>query len=266
MRSLALLLPLTLAASAPPHRVVSLNLCADQLVLALADRGQIAGVSKFAADPALSAMAVRARELPVIRDSTEQLTAHAPDLAIGVPVPFSFAPHGAYRVLDLPDADTYAGIRANIARVAQALGQRARGAALIARMDAALARVPRQGRGQVVAYYQRRGYLTGTGTLIDELMRRVGLVNLAGRLGKPPLSQLSLEEVVAARPDFLIMESGTADVRDQGTEMLHHPALRGIKVLWLPEAWTACGSPAYVPAARSLAAQLARYDARRGGQ
>ena len=34
-----------------PQRVVSFNLCADQLVLALADPSQIAGLSPYAADP-----------------------------------------------------------------------------------------------------------------------------------------------------------------------------------------------------------------------
>src|SRR3546814_13830557 len=91
-------------------------------------------------------------------------------------------------------------------------------------MESELAGLPKPGEGRVAAYYQRRGYMTGTGTLIDELMTRVGLVNLAGQLGEPPLSQLSLEEMVAAEPDFLIVESATDVGTDQGSVMLHHPA------------------------------------------
>ena len=86
-------------------------------------------------------------------------------------------------------------------------------------MERELAGLSKPGRGRVAAYYQRRGYMTGTGTLIDELMGRVGLVNLARKRGKPPLSQLSLEEMVAAEPDFLIVESATDVVTDQGSEM-----------------------------------------------
>ena len=70
-------------------------------------------------------------------------------------------------------------------------------------------------------------------------MTRVGLINLAGKLGKPPLSQLSLEEMVAAQPDFLIVESATDKVTDQGSEMLHHPALKDIPRISIPQAWTA---------------------------
>jgi iron complex transport system substrate-binding protein len=39
--------------------------------------------------------------------------------------------------------------------------------------------------------------------------------------------------------------------------MLQHPALRHIPRIVLPQAWTVCGGPAYVDAARSLNAQLA---------
>lgn len=130
-------------------------------------------------------------------------------------------------------------------------------------MDAALAALPRPRPRGVAAYYQRRGYMTGTRTLIDELMGRVGLVNLAGRLGTPALARVSIEEIVAARPDYLIVESSTDRISDQGTEMLHHPALAAIPRLRLPQAWTVCGGPAYVAAARSLADQMARIGARR---
>ena len=48
-------------ASDAPRRVVSFNLCADQLVVALADPEQIAGLSPYAADSALSVVADKAR-------------------------------------------------------------------------------------------------------------------------------------------------------------------------------------------------------------
>src|SRR3546814_8021229 len=91
---------------------------------------------------------------------------------------------------------------------------------MIKRMEADLERLSqdRPGKGRIAAYYQRRGYLTGTGTLIDEIMERAGLVNLAERLGRPALSRLSLEEMARSRPDFLLMESATRRVNDRGSE------------------------------------------------
>ena len=159
--------------------------------------------------------------------------------------------------LDLEPAESYPAIVAQVRAVAAAVGHPARGETLIARMDRELALVSRRvGQGRVAAYYQRRGFLTGTGTLVDELMGRVGLVNLAGKLGKPALSRLSLEQLVLARPDYLIVETATERVSDQGTELLHHPVLARTPRLRLPQAWTVCGGPAYVRAVASLAQQL----------
>jgi len=251
-------------AAGAPRRVISVNLCADQLVLALADPDQIAGITHYAADPQMSGEAARARGHRLLNGSAEEILAIDPDLVIGMPASGSMmlsALKGrTYPMLDLTLADRYEDIAASIRQVATVLGHEERGEALIARMDAQLAALPQaSGRGRVAAYYQRRGYMTGTGTLVDDLMTRMGLVNLARRLDKPPLSQMSLEEMVAARPDYLIVESATNDVQDQGTEMLHHPALRGMKRISIPQAWTVCGSPAYVEAARAVALAVARH-------
>lgn len=254
-------------APATPKRIVSVNLCADQLVLALADRGQIAGLTHNAADPELSAAAAKARGLPLLGNSAEQILAIGPDLVVGMPASRSAAlaalPGRTYPLLDLDTADRLGQIYTSIRQTAKAVGHADRGEALVAKMERDLAGLPKPGRGRVAAYYQRRGYMTGTGTLIDELMTRLGLVNLAGKLGKPPLSQLSLEEMVAAQPNFLIVESATDVITDQGSEMLHHPALKNVPRISIPQAWTVCGSPEYAVAARSIVAQIAAID---GGQ
>lgn len=265
MALLALLLlalaPAPVQAQERPQRIVSLNLCADQLLLALADRDQIAGLTPNAPRPELSAAAAQVAGLPVLADSAEEVLAIRPDLVVGMPARRSAIMAALrqenYRAVDLKSAHDFAQIAANIRIVARAVGHEARGAALVHAMAARLAALPRPGRGRVAAHYQRRGFLTGTGTLVDDLMQRMGLVNLATKLGKGPLTQLSLEELVAAKPDLLIMESGSARVADQGTEMLHHPALAGISRVYLPQSWTVCGGPAYVQAAERLAAALA---------
>ena len=242
-----------------------MNLCADQLLIALADRDQIAGLTRNAADPGMSAAADAARGLPLLAPSAEQILVTDPDLIVGMPATGNAAlaalPGQDYRLLDLGLANALGEIHASIRQTAAAVGHPGRGEALIAGMERELAGLPKPGRGRVAAYYQRRGYMTGTGTLVDDLMTRVGLVNLAGKLGKPVLSQLSLEEMVAAEPDFLIVERGTDIIDDQGSEMLHHPALRGIPRIGIAQAWTVCGGPAYTQAARSIAAQIRRHDA-----
>lgn len=252
---------LTAEANSRPQRIVSLNLCADQLLLALADREQIAGLTRNVTDRDLSAAAEDVGDLRVLSASTEEILAIDPDLVIGMPASGSAAvamlQSANARTLDLGYANSLEDIYASIRQVAVAIGHADRGEALVAQMKADLAAIPRNGGAHVAAYYQRRGYLTGTGTLIDDLLGRAGLENLAAKLDKPPLAQVSLEEIVAAQPDYLIVESATDKVNDQGTEMLHHPALDGFARISIPQSWTVCGGPAYVKAARSIADQLA---------
>lgn len=262
----ACLLLLGAAPASRPQRIVSLNLCADQYLLALADRGQIAALTSLVRDPQMSAAAASAAGLPTTRGSAEDVLALRPDLLIASPGrsrAMARLQERPMATLDLPPADRYADILAQIRLVAAAVGHPGRGEVLIARMNARLARLPRpSARRPVAAYYQRRGYLTGTGTLVDDLMTRVGLTNLAATHGGAGLARLSLEEMALARPDFLIVETATDRVVDQGTEMLHHPVLAGIPRLKIPEAWTVCGGPAYVLAAEALSRQLASASRR----
>src|SRR5438876_1155936 len=79
----ALLLQPALAAADPaPRRIVSLNLCADQLVMALARPEHIASItwlSRSEGDPDLLALA---RRLPANHGSAEEVLAARPDLVI----------------------------------------------------------------------------------------------------------------------------------------------------------------------------------------
>ncbi len=259
-------------AATAPRRVVSLNMCADQLVIALADRSQIAALTEWARDPDLSFYADRARTLPFTHRSAEEVLELRPDLVIDAPfrtraVLKPLKARGV-KMIDLPHNDGVDGIEESIRLVAGALGHPDRGEALIASIRAQLAGIGAQpGRGRTAAYYQRQGYLTGTGTLVDDMMARVGLVNLARKLGRGELSQLPLEQLVLARPDFVVTEDGTRAGEDRSGAMVRHPlleeALRPGHHLYIPQALTVCGGPGYPRAVAMLADQIRRADERK---
>jgi len=52
-------------AQTAPLRVVSMNLCTDQLAMMLADKGQLISVSAITTDPNMSSMAEAARAYPI---------------------------------------------------------------------------------------------------------------------------------------------------------------------------------------------------------
>lgn len=246
---------------AAPQRIVSLNMCADQYLIELADKGQVAALSEYARDLNMSFHAARAMQFPVSRASGEELLALRPDLVIGAgyqqPLVAALFGNRPVAFLEFQLANSRNDMVAQTRRIAAAIGHPDRGEALVRRIDAAVAPVDQARSRPILAYYQRRGFLTGTGTLVDEIMQRAGAVNLAEKLGKPSLHRLSLEEMVAARPDFLLLDAESVVVADQGREMLHHPALRDIPRLMLEESLTVCDGPSYPHAIRKLRAQLA---------
>src|SRR5690606_1418517 len=65
-----------------PQRVVSINVCTDQLALLLADEGQLESVSYLSQDPELSVMAAKARKMPVNYAQAEEVFLMKPDLVL----------------------------------------------------------------------------------------------------------------------------------------------------------------------------------------
>src|SRR6202035_1787842 len=65
-----------------PRRVVSFNICADQLVVALTAPEQIAGLSPYATDPTLSAVAEEARAFRRLQWHAESIIPLDPDLVL----------------------------------------------------------------------------------------------------------------------------------------------------------------------------------------
>src|SRR5438105_6157104 len=132
-------------AAEPPRRVVSFNQCGDQLVLALADPEQISGLSPYAADPALSAVADKARGFPRLDWQAESTIALGPDLVLigenDRPVTQHILRSQGLRLYQIALIDDLDTARRQIVEVAALLGHPERGEKLLAEFDAARARL-----------------------------------------------------------------------------------------------------------------------------
>ena len=128
-----------------PQRIASFNLCADQLVVALADPSQIVGLSPYASDPKISAVADEAREFPKLPLQAEALVPLKPDLVlVGTwdrPLTQRLLRSLGFRVVGVDVVADLDAARAQIRDVAKLLGHPERGEALIARIDAAQRRL-----------------------------------------------------------------------------------------------------------------------------
>jgi iron complex transport system substrate-binding protein len=191
-------------ASAAP-RIISLDQCADQYVLALAPRAEIVAVSKRAlnADSAERALAVG---LPQQRPTMEAVLGARATLAVrywtaDAGLADALRRHGV-AVVQIDEASDFQGIRANIRKVAAALGQPAAGEALIARTDRELAQARGAWGGARALYLTPAGFTAGQATLVGAMMAAAGLANAAGGRGYAPVP---LESLVLQPPRALVL-------------------------------------------------------------
>jgi iron complex transport system substrate-binding protein len=256
-----------------PQRVVSINLCADELLIALADPTQIADLSVYATDPEMGYLADEAKHFRHDAGPAETVVAMAPDLVLAGR--FSKRETRAtltalgYRLVELEPARSVADSIAQIRRIAAILGHPERGEALIDRIDqarerATAAAVKTSARRRSVVAYLRRGYVTGSNTLTDELLSIVGLDNAGSRLAGRTGGLVPLEKVVADPPDYLLLSSSHLSAADQGSALLAHPALAALfppeKRIILPERLTVCSGPSLPAALDWLAGEVKRVE------
>ena len=252
----------------PPRRIVSLNACADEYLIALADKDQIAALTQFARDPNLSFYAAEARLYPTSQGQAEAVLALRPDLVIASPFRRAEVQGlltGEVHVLSLKPAESFDDVVKDTRIVAAAVGHPERGEALIAAMKARVDAAGRRPVGGIAANYQRGGFLTGPGSLMDDLMTRAGLINLSRRLHRGSIGRLSLEQIVYQHPDFLILADGASVGQDEGGLSLDHPALAQAvppsRRLHIPAALAICGGPSYPAALERLQAEADRAKA-----
>lgn len=192
------------AASAPP-RVLSLDQCADQYVLALAPRAAIVGLSKRATNPD-SYQRAAAAGLPERRATMEAVLGAQPTLVVYNWSPDLRMPDALRRrgiaVVQIEDANDFDGVRANVRKVASALDRRAAGEALIAQMDAKLAAAHGAWGGAPALYLTPGGFTAGSGTLVGAMMQAAGLTSEAKRPGYDPVP---LERLVLQPPQALVL-------------------------------------------------------------
>jgi iron complex transport system substrate-binding protein len=260
------------ASDPPPKRVVSVNPCTDAILLDVADPGQIVALSRYSRQPSQSAVWRDARRFPATGGSGEEIVALRPDLVFGAGLDAAELAHVLPRLHIRQETftvpETVADSEAQVARVAALVGHPERGAALNARIEAALAAAaPPPGTPRLRALiYEGQGMASGPGTLIDELMRRAGFENFAARYGLTHTMTVPLEKVIADPPQVLLSGRLSPGEPSWADRVLSHPALRRIAPHMLtesfPEPLLFCAGPVMIPALAAL--KQARIDAERG--
>src|ERR1700710_646246 len=187
-------------------RIASMNVCTDQLLLTLADPEQILGLSRYARDRFQSWAAGDALRYRILSGGAEDILVLKPDVVVAS----LFDKRSTRELLkakglhlaefDVPRS--LGEVKDQIRAMGEITAHPDRASAEIAKLDAAIARA-RQAIARKhtrVLPLSRRGWVSGSESLLSSLLTEAGLFNAAGELGVAFGGFASLESIVNLKP------------------------------------------------------------------
>lgn len=260
-----LVLPVPLTARAQLPTVASINLCTDQLVLSLAEPGQILSLSWLAADPEESMLADAAAAYPLNYGSAEELIGIAADVVIAgsqtSPFTRQMLTRLGQRVVEVEPATSLDDVVRNIARVGAAIGRDDYATAVIGSFRARIAalRAARTGGIRSAIVVRPGGFTIGRETLASELLGLAGLQNSVAELDR--WGSLAVETLLTEEPEYIVLTRYRDDEASLANSIFSHPGLARLAEsqarIEVEARYFACGAPDSLVAAERLLAQLA---------
>jgi iron complex transport system substrate-binding protein len=273
--AISLLLPASAVAAGPAQRIVSLNLCTDELLLRLADQAKVASVTWLSRNPSGSNVSDLAERVPINHGLAEQIIASDPDLVLAgtftTRIAVGMLKRTAIPVVEFPVPRSFDEVRQQIRDVARLVQAEDRGRQLIDEIDRRVAVVAAKSRAMrpTAVVLNPNGATVGQGTLADQVMTAAGLDNIAARLRIDNYGQIPLEIVALHEVDVLIVSASRDGPPSKATEMLSHPILSKLtrtKIVVLPGRLWNCGGPGVAEAVERLDAVAADVVRARSAQ
>lgn len=261
----ALLSGLCLAAHAQPQRIVSMNLCTDELLMRIVDPSRIAAITHLSQQPINAPLGLNAiaSRLPINHGLAEEVIALKPDLILAGSFTTTTATallrRLGYTVITFAPENSFDDMRANIRKLGAATGDQARAEQLIADFDARLgalqARIPDDTR-PIFADIGVNNFITGEGTLYAEVVNAAGYRTLGQALGFSGYRNVPLEQILTIRPALMSTATPWTHPPSMSTMALGHPAVRAMAArtpqVDIPERYTTCGAPSILGAVEIL--------------
>ena len=250
------------ALAGSPERVVSINLCTDQLAMMLAGPGQLVSISRISHDPLVSVMHDAALGYPVNSGQAEEVFRLKPDLVLAgeysSPYTVGLLRRLGVAVAVLPSVSDLDVIPDSIARMGEFLGREPEAAALAAQFQDSLNTLrsaPAPSRRAALHY--ANNYPSGENSMAHAILTTAGFINIAAEAGLSGGGTLAMERLIMLMPDLVI--SGQAyPGASRSEDVLRHPAMDALRdrhaASSLSDAEWVCGTPAVLRAIARLAA------------
>ncbi|WP_417523546.1 ABC transporter substrate-binding protein [Marinovum sp.] len=243
-----------------PRRVVSINLCTDQLAMLLAAPDQLHSVSFVALDRRASSMADEAQDYVINHGRAEEIYLMQPDLVLAGRYT-ARASVEALQNLGIPVVtfdivSSMAGVRQSLLDMGAALGRDAAAQAMVADFDSRLAALQAEViRRPRAALYYANGFTSGRASLAHEILTAAGFDNIALEAGYEQGGKLPLEILALAAPEAVITGQSYPGT-SRAEAIMDHPVVRALRAeaqgAALTDADWVCGTPHVLRAIESL--------------
>ena len=230
----------TVVIPAPPQRIVSVTLGADEILLRLVPTSRIAALSIIAPNSKYSPVHDKLNGVTCfVGQDTEKITSLNPDLCFmapyvpektrnalvsqGIPV-FSFR-----RFRDLDD------IRRSILTVGRAVAADKQARRLVREMDAKLCRVarrlPPKKAWPLVLFCWPDGSSGGLNTTYTAIMEAAGARNVVAEAGVTGYPRMDIERIMSLNPDRILLAVGPGEDAPAKNSLINHPALADLPAI-----------------------------------
>lgn len=254
---------------ASPQRIVSLNLCADQLLMALLSPKKLVGITNLATDPSISYAYKKASVYQTHSGRVEDIIALQPDLIIAGQFTSSatnqLLKELGYPVVTLGLPQTMAGIIQQLENLSEQVGATEKAKPLIAELKTSILELQKKQlsvQRKRAAIYYANGFSAGKETITHEILQLAGYNNIAAEHGLNSIAPLGLETLLSSRPDVLILGQSLLNNASLAHQLLQHKAIKvlidsqGVKTISVPERLWNCAGPSSIAAAKFLAKTL----------
>jgi iron complex transport system substrate-binding protein len=217
----------------------------DELLLALADPGQIAALSHIARDAHFSPVAAEAKRYPAIKDSdAESVLSFRPDLVLAAsftrPETLTLLRRSGVRLVVMDRFESLADVYASLRVLGRELGQEPRAEALIQQCQGRVAALALRLQGVRPLRVLSAGsypFTSGAGTTFQDLCDHAGALNVAAEAGLKGHAPTPSEKLLTWRVDVLIASGEEEGIRARLNDIPHYralPALKAGRVVVIP--------------------------------
>ena len=235
-----------------PKNIVSINPCADAILMEVADKSQIKAISHYSHEKTASSIDLNlAKQFPATFDTAEEVINFKPDLVIAgshvAPPTVAALERLKIPVLNLGVPQSIEESKAQITLVANITHNANNGVLLNQKIDAAVKNA--KSDKQIPALiWQANGLSPGAGTLADELLKIAGFKNKSSEYGVGMWGIVSLEPLIANPPKYLMTKMDA----DGSDTILTHPVLKKLsdksKIVDFRPRYLTCAGPVMIDA------------------